>query len=137
MLNLKTAKAVRISGLVNKMKIVCKKCGTKDNSNRWAEKEYMETNQLCYGCTVWHVLIKDMEHLVVIFYEGHKHVYGIGSEDASYKGFNGQKWLLKFKGGSNPGSGNLLRTTNLRYVGQVPDVFEEDFIVNCEALTRE
>lgn len=103
----------------------CKKCGVEIDALHLDNPK----EELCFSCNFWQqqhdadLKCKDHEFAII---DG-KH-YRIGPEDAPayFRGFGGDKFVIKFHDGTE------VITTNLWYQGEIPDVFKKDMPNNAD-----
>lgn len=109
----------------------CSKCG-KPIEDRVVSR-YIKSNekpQLCEECEFFYNLMRvDAEGWNIVAIANGKH-YIVGDEGVSecLKGFSGAKVTIKFS------DGRIIKSSNLWYQGDIPEVFKKEMPDNAELV---
>lgn len=107
--------------------ITCNICGKQENSEKFAETSANDIlkKTLCFTCLFWKgkVSIQDRMNIARV----DRNHFIIGSEsDPGRRGYNGQKFTIKFF------DGRKITTTNLWCQGKIPEHFRKTLPDNAE-----
>ena len=105
----------------------CKECGAPILSWLWDDADVMLELRLCFTCKFWYEKIPLADDSKVVRIH-HTH-YWIGEEanKGVFRGFGGQKFVIKFNDGRNE-----VTTTNLWCQGEIPERFWDRLPDNAE-----
>ena len=101
--------------------ILCLECKKKEKL-RWMEemKQKLIERNLCFNCNFWWERIEKVDHPNSVRINNNH--YWIENENASrntFRGFGGQKFIIKFD------NGRIVVTTNLWSQGEIPERFRD------------
>jgi hypothetical protein len=105
----------------------CKECKSKEDETKWTDGKDLLLKKLCFDCNYWMERVERVGGLTQVIVDGS--VYQIGREDAvGMRGFDGDKFIIKFK------DGRLVHSTNLWFNGRVPKKYKDRLIDNADFI---
>ena len=103
------------------------KCPTcSQEINNWLDESNMKEHGECFECSLWHERLSLLDDPGVAIIDGT--LYAIGDEDdpSLFRGFGGDKFVIKFK------DGREVITTNLWCGGHIPEYWRPQFPDNAD-----
>jgi hypothetical protein len=106
---------------------VCAECGAHEQGN-WHDEhaKKLQTRGLCYSCEYWHVHIADASAGNVVRVDGRHYRIGEEVNRGGFRGFDGQRFKIKFT------DGREVVTTNLWCQGAIPHRYRDRLPDNAQ-----
>lgn len=110
--------------------VVCHICGKTEDLSQWINANEMHERQMCFECNFWqNNLEADKTRKWAVINGGH---YVLESHtDGYFKGFGGQKFIIRFF------DGHIEECDNLWHQGEIPEGYwREQFPDNAEFIPK-
>jgi len=107
----------------------CKECGKKisEDDLKYAIRDSLISEKLCFECNFWMDKIKTINDPYWLRINNESYYVG-DEEDDRLRGFNGQKFRIKFD------DGKIIETTNLWHQGTIPERFRNRLPDNAKFI---
>ena len=103
----------------------CPTCG-QELGKSWSDENSMKKNGECFECALWRERLPLVGNPDVAIIDGTFYTIGDENDPSSFRGFGGDKFVIKFK------DGREVITTNLWCGGNISDAWKDKFPDNAD-----
>ena len=105
--------------------MICPTCG-QEVGKFWSDENSIKEHGECFECSLWRERLSLVNNPNVTIIDGTMYTIGDENEKSAFRGFGGDKFVIRFK------DGREVTTTNLWCGGKIPEYWKPKFPNNAD-----